>query len=72
MYRKHQGLTQEQLAEAMGVTVGTISKWENGTFPDIETIVELAEFFLRCLLMYCWDITHKVKVLDSAQNTSVL
>ena len=45
MYRKNQGLTQEQLAEAMGVTVGTISKWENGTFPDIETIVELADFF---------------------------
>lgn len=45
MYRKNQGLTQEQLAEAMGVTVGTISKWENGSFPDIETIVELADFF---------------------------
>ena len=30
MMRKERGLTQEQLAEAMGITVGTVSKWETG------------------------------------------
>lgn len=44
--RKGCKLTQEQLAEALGVTVGAVSKWENAmTVPDISTIIELAEFF---------------------------
>ena len=29
-YRKLRGLTQEQLAEQLGVSNKTISKWENG------------------------------------------
>lgn len=45
-YRKQRGMTQEQLAEAMGVTVGAVSKWENGlSNPDLELIMELADFF---------------------------
>ena len=44
--RKRLQLTQEQLAEAMGVTVGTVSKWENGNcVPDINLMMELADFF---------------------------
>lgn len=44
--RKAHGLTQEQLAEAMGVTVGAVSKWELGqSAPDLSTLLELADFF---------------------------
>ena len=45
-YRKEMNLTQEELAEAFGVTVGAVSKWESGsTVPDIMTMMELADFF---------------------------
>ena len=42
--RKEKGMTQEQLAEKMGVTDKSISRWENGkTLPDISILVALAE-----------------------------
>lgn len=57
--RKGRGMTQEQLAEALGVTVGAVSKWESGfTTPELGLIVELAEFFetsVDVLLGYGWE-----------------
>lgn len=44
--RKAKGLTQEQLAEALGISFQAISKWEVGTgLPDITLIKPLASFF---------------------------
>ena len=41
--RKKQGLSQEQLAEALGVSRQAISKWElNAAVPDVENIVKLS------------------------------
>lgn len=57
-FRKERKLTQEQLAEALGVTVGAVSKWESGaTTPDISLIIGLAGFFetsVDVLLGYDW------------------
>lgn len=45
-FRKERGLTQEQLAEALGVTVGAVYKWEAGlSTPEIRLIMELADLF---------------------------
>ncbi|MCR4895353.1 MAG: helix-turn-helix domain-containing protein [Lachnospiraceae bacterium] len=45
-YRKEMNLTQEELADAFGLTVGAVSKWESGsTVPDIYTLADLADFF---------------------------
>ena len=45
-FRREKHLTQEQLAEVLGVTVGTVSKWEGGSStPDLSLIMELADFF---------------------------
>ncbi len=40
--RKEKGLTQEQLAEKLGVTSKSISRWENGnTLPDYSLLKDL-------------------------------
>ena len=45
-FRKARSLTQEQLAEALGVTVGAVYKWEAGlSTPDIDLIIALADLF---------------------------
>ncbi len=45
-YRKEKNFTQENLAEAMGVSVGAVSKWESGaSIPELPLILELADFF---------------------------
>lgn len=44
--RKEKGITQETLAEFVGVTKTSVSKWETGTTtPDIQTLPVLAAFF---------------------------
>ena len=44
--RRDAGLTQQELAEKLGVTNRTISKWETGeTFPETSQLVPLADLF---------------------------
>ena len=47
-YRKLRGFTQEQLAEKIGYTEKSVSKWENGSgLPTLEMIAKLADLNLR-------------------------
>lgn len=42
--RKEHGLTQEQLAEQMGVARRTVSRWETGSnMPDMDILIDLSE-----------------------------
>ena len=44
--RKQRGITQEQLAESIGVSFQAVSKWEtNISLPDITLAPVLANFF---------------------------
>lgn len=44
--RKQRGMMQEQLAEALGVSVAAVSKWERGAaMPDLSYIAEMADLF---------------------------
>ena len=43
--RNEKGITQEQLAEQLGVSNRTVSRWETGSnMPDISLLVEIAEY----------------------------
>jgi len=57
--RKESGFTQEQLAEALGVSVSAVHKWESGKAnPELEMLVEIAEFFetsVDAILNYGWQ-----------------
>ena len=45
-YRKELGLTQEALAQKLGVTNQAVSKWESGqSCPDIALLPALADLF---------------------------
>ncbi len=45
-FRKGRKLTQEQLAEVLGVTPGAVYKWEAGlSIPELTLIMEMADFF---------------------------
>ena len=44
--RKAKGITQEQLADAVGVSRQAVSKWEaEQSMPDLERVVAMAEYF---------------------------
>lgn len=57
--RKQSGFTQEQLADALGVTTGAVYKWESGkAMPELTMLVEIAEFFetsIDAMLNYGWQ-----------------
>lgn len=44
--RRARGLSQEQLAEALGVSRQAVSKWEGGqAVPELEKLLALSDFF---------------------------
>ncbi len=48
--RRERNLTQEELANILGVTKAAVSKWENGeSYPDITMLPQIAQLF--CITM---------------------
>lgn len=74
--RKEQNLTQEQLAETLGVSNKTISKWENGKcMPDYSIIQKLCDALHVTLpeLMDGEDAADSsVRIYDDAQILDLL
>lgn len=70
--RKARSMTQEALAEAMGVSTACVSKWETAqSVPELEMLVELADFFetsVDALLGHTVSPDRKQTMLDAAEN----
>ena len=64
--RKRDDITQERLAEVLGVTNQAISRWESETgYPDIEYISPLANFFnVTTDYLFDHDTTGKRRKID--------
>ncbi len=44
--RREKGITQEELAEKVGVARRTVSRWETGSnMPDLDILVELSDYY---------------------------
>ena len=69
--RKELSLTQEQLADLLGVSNKSVSRWESGSYPDVTTLVALARALveylggLNCVAMMT---THYDGVSDAARR----
>ena len=70
--RKKSGLTQENVAEKLGVSRQTISKWETGeTLPDIRQSKGLAMLYhmtLDELIEYDFDEQQAQQMIDSVSD----
>ncbi len=70
--RKEKGMTQEQLAEKMGVARRTVSRWETGNnMPDLDILIELSDLYsvdLRELL----DGERKSEEMNQEMEETVL
>lgn len=66
-FRKQRRLTQEQLAEVMGVSTGAVHKWEAAmSVPELDMLIKLADFFDISV-----DVLIGYKVKDNTLNTMV-
>jgi len=68
--RKRDDITQERLAEVLGVTSQAVSKWESETsYPDIEYITSIANFFnVTTDYLFDHDMAEKRKKIDEYCN----
>ena len=72
--RKANNLTQEQLAELMGVTRQSISRWEqNVAYPEVEKILRLSDILnVSCDYLLKENETRKSIASDEKEKQSVV
>ena len=75
--RKAKGVTQEKMAQQIGVTFQAISKWENDyTLPDIMMLPSIADYFgvsIDDLFQYKWKaMTSKEKLISFMLKNGII
>ena len=70
--RRAKGLTQEDLAEKLGVSAQAVSKWENDiSCPDIQLLPKLAKFLDTSVDRLLTGETKEVSLLPESQRKSL-
>lgn len=70
--RNEKSVTQAELAEILGVSNRSVSRWENGTtMPDLDLLIELAKYY-RVEVGEILDGERKDKVMDSQTEELLL
>ena len=66
--RKSGGYSQEELANELNVSRQAISKWEQGTIPDINNLIAISKFF-DCSLDYLLNDAYEEPKLIAREET---
>lgn len=70
--RKGKNLTQEQLAELLGVSNRSVSRWENGVnMPDFDLVIELANYFEVSIEEFL-DGERRIEMVDKKTEEAIL
>lgn len=70
--RTQKNMTQEELAERLGVTRQSVSKWEsNGTFPNMNKLLEICDIFQVSLDYLLRDIDEQGNKVEVQQETQL-
>ena len=70
--RKEKSMTQEQLAEVLGVTNRSISRWENGVnMPDFDLVIEIVNYFDVGIEEFL-DGERKMDMIEKKQEETLL
>ena len=70
--RKARGMTQDELADKMGVSPQAVSKWENDlSMPDLPVLIELSDFFHISLDDFLKEKVHTVELLPEDKRKDI-
>ena len=70
--RKEKGITQEALAEILGVTGRTVSRWETGSnMPDLDILIQIADYY-NVEIKEILDGERKSESMDKEMKETVL
>lgn len=71
-FRKDRGMTQDGLAEKVGVTSQAVSKWENNlSVPDLSILIELADLFNVTLDELVRDKEETVRLVPAEKRKNI-
>lgn len=67
--RKEKGITQEQLAEHIGISPQAVSKWEMSSYPDPQLLPRIADYRLIPFLTFTHTLLKRPNSFNYQTNS---